>query len=102
MITANTRPNFVNNAWGGGSGLNWFKQQIAAWRAVGIIPIFSSGGSGPSCGSLTSEGPEVITVGSTDQLDKLSNSGRGPGLNGIIKPDLVAPGVNIVSGIKFI
>lgn len=98
---AEPRPHIVNNAWGGGSGSTWFDPLVAAWKEAGIIPVFASGGSGPSCSSIGSPGDhsDVIAVGRTNPNDELVlGSGRGPSFAGQIKPDLVAPALNIVSG----
>jgi hypothetical protein len=47
----NKTPQLVSNSWGGGQGRPMFHEVIAAWSAAGIIPLFSNGNSGPSCGS---------------------------------------------------
>lgn len=37
-------PDIVNNSWGGGPGLNeWYRPMVQAWRAAGILPVFSAG-----------------------------------------------------------
>ena len=78
----------------------------AAWDA-GIVITVAAGNNGPKPGSVTSPGisRKVVTVGSSDDKnsvqiwgDTLENfSGRGPTLDCIVKPDLLAPGTNIVS-----
>lgn len=93
-------PDVVNNSWGAGQGITTFNSVINAWRSAGIIPVFASGNTGPSCGSVVSPGDNtnVITVGATDMSDQLgSYSGKGPTTKGAIKPDLVAPGSSITS-----
>jgi len=78
---------------------------VAAWRSAGIIPIFSVGNSGPACSSATSPGDydNVISVGSSNANNELSKfSSKGPaggflGIGGTVKPDLAAPGENILS-----
>lgn len=93
-------PDVVNNSWGAGQGITTFNSVINAWRSAGIIPVFASGNTGPSCGSVVSPGDNtnVITVGATDMNDQLgSYSGKGPTSKGAIKPDLVAPGSSITS-----
>ena len=81
----------------------------AASKAVeaGLIVVVAAGNDGPSKGTVTTPGIayEVITVGSIDDKgtvtrkdDTVSNdSGRGPTLDGLIKPDIFAPGVNLTS-----
>ena len=73
----------------------------------GIIVVIAAGNNGPSKSSVTSPGisRKVITVGASDDHktvsiwgDSLVNfSGRGPTSECIIKPDVIAPGSNIVS-----
>lgn len=78
----------------------------AAWDA-GITVVIAAGNNGPKGGSITSPGisRKVITVGASDDHktvqiwgDTLINfSGRGPTLECIVKPDVIAPGSDIVS-----
>lgn len=68
--------------------------------AAGIVVVTSAGNTGPSAGTVTSPGSafDVITVGAVDKRKALAEfSSRGPTPDGRIKPDLVAPGVAIVS-----
>lgn len=93
-------PRAVNNSWGGGSNNPWYDDIIAAWRNVGIAPVFSAGNSGPGCGSTNSPGDRPGTIGvAAIQLDNLiSNfSSVGPTATGAQKPDIAAPGQAIVS-----
>lgn len=78
----------------------------AVWDA-GIIVVVAAGNNGPSPMSISTPGisRKVITVGSSD--DRISvelfgsktmdYSGRGPTAACIKKPDIVAPGSNIIS-----
>jgi len=94
-------PNVVSNSWGGAvGGQTWFNKIVTAWRNLGIIPVFALGNSGPMCGSAGSPGdqPNLISVGSTDKDDKLSYfSSRGFSRTFKIKPEVAAPGRDIVS-----
>lgn len=73
----------------------------------GIIVIAAAGNSGPREGTILSPGinQHVITVGAVDDkrtIDPTDDtiatfSSRGPTNEGINKPDIVAPGVNINS-----
>lgn len=77
-----------------------------AWNN-GITVIVAAGNSGPKNNTISSPAnhPLLITVGSSD--DRNTNdihddviagySSRGPTLDGIEKPDVVAPGTNIIS-----
>ena len=70
---------------------------------VGVIVVAAAGNSGPKICSISSPGcsKKVICVGSADKNDVIaSSSSRGPVIQGgnfIIKPDVVAPGVDIIS-----
>lgn len=78
----------------------------AAWDC-GIIMTIAAGNNGPKNSSITSPGisKKAITVGSSDDSESVTIwgssqknfSGRGPTLECVIKPDIVAPGANIVS-----
>ncbi|MCQ6281900.1 S8 family peptidase [Bacillus sp. EB600] len=78
-----------------------------AWTA-GIVVCVAAGNDGPEARTISSPGisNQVITVGALDDRDTTgtnkdddiaSFSSRGPTLYGVTKPDIVAPGVNIVS-----
>jgi serine protease AprX len=77
-----------------------------AWD-MGIVVVIAGGNNGPKPGSITSPGisKKVITVGASDDTAAsfgngtiLENfSGRGPTLDNIKKPDVVAPAIDIVS-----
>jgi serine protease AprX len=77
-----------------------------AWNA-GITVCAAAGNSGPESRTINSPGidPIIITVGALDDIntenpgdDKVADfSSRGPTNDDLVKPDIVAPGVNIVS-----
>ncbi|OXA62334.1 bacillopeptidase F isoform X2 [Folsomia candida] len=92
-------PNLVSNSWGGGRGATWFDGAIAAFHTAKIIPLFSIGNSGPSCNTANSPGDrDVIGVASTTVSDELSSfSSVGPTTDGRMKPDVSAPGSNVLS-----
>lgn len=68
----------------------------------GIVVVCAGGNSGPNSSTIMSPGAskKVITVGSLDnlggELDVADFSSRGPVFN-YYKPDLVVPGVDIIS-----
>lgn len=68
--------------------------------SAGICVVSAAGNSGPEKRSITSPGvsPFVLTVGACDSRGKVAGfSSRGPTPAGLRKPDLVAPGVDILS-----
>jgi len=81
----------------------------AASAAVssGLTVVAAAGNNGPNQGTITSPGnsPSVITVGAADDNRTTSYeddfvaefSSRGPAPGGVAKPNLVAPGVDIIS-----
>ena len=82
----------------------------SAWKA-GIFVTLAAGNSGPGENTINTPGisPLALTVGSMDDRrtlqrndDIISNfSSRGPAIGGHNKPDVLAPGSNIVSlGVK--
>ena len=96
------RPDIVSNSWGGGPGDPFYYDIVSAWRAAGIIPVFSSGNPGPACGEGGSPGDyvEAISVGATDMDDVIADfSGRGPSAFGKTNPNVSAPGVDVVSSV---
>lgn len=67
---------------------------------MGISIVVAAGNSGPKAGSITSPGtsPAVITVGSINSNGEVPDfSSRGPTATGAIKPDLLAPGMDVLS-----
>jgi serine protease AprX len=77
-----------------------------AWRA-GLVVVASAGNSGPAPGSVAkpADDPFVISVGAADTNGTADTaddtvapfSSRGPTVDGIGKPDVLAPGVSLVS-----
>ena len=77
-----------------------------AWRN-GILVCAAAGNEGPEAGTINSPGisPWVITVGNIDDQQTLVSdddrlnptSSRGPTIDQLQKPDLIAPGTNITS-----
>ncbi|MCB0368990.1 MAG: S8 family serine peptidase, partial [Bdellovibrionales bacterium] len=98
-------PSLVSNSWnaGGAPDIELFYRAISAWEAAGILPVFSAGNAGPGSGTITTphEHPSTLAVGATGKDQKIARfSSRGPAIfhgQTIQKPDLVAPGVDIVS-----
>ncbi|MGD9572205.1 MAG: S8 family serine peptidase [Thermoleophilia bacterium] len=109
------QPDVVNNSWSAANANDtWFRPMMRRWLELGIVPVFAAGNSGPGPGSIGSPAgyPEAIAVGAIDPDDAVpSFSARGPitwqdadGLGPaagtvLAKPDLVAPGVGVVSSV---
>ena len=68
------------------------------WDA-GLVVIVSAGNQGPGEGTITIPGTsrKVITVGAIETEKKNSFSGRGPTEQCVVKPDILAPGHQIIS-----
>jgi subtilisin family serine protease len=116
------RPHVVNNSWGdcGTSYDNWYRAVVDNWHAAGIYPVFSNGNASncsyqepPGCNTVGNPGRygNVTGVGSSGRDDGqyASHSNWGPTDNPDtvnpagypnIKPQIVAPGVNIRSSVN--
>ena len=74
-------------------------------RAGGLVPVMSTGNSGPACQTVGIDGPpaqydDSFSVGATTSTNTLASfSSRGPAsFQGVrIKPDIVAPGQSVRS-----
>ncbi|MEB0276713.1 S8 family serine peptidase, partial [Cryobacterium sp. 5B3] len=103
-------PQLVNASWsiGAGPGCDLsFQSDLQALRAVGILPVFAAGnyGSGASTSVSPANYPEALAVGAVTGNDLIYTSGsRGPSTCGgrtRTFPDLVAPGVNILTDDRY-
>ncbi len=68
--------------------------------AGGKVVICAAGNSGPGAKTIgcPADTPNALTVGATDKSDNIASfSSRGPTKDGRIKPDVCAPGKDIVS-----
>jgi serine protease AprX len=66
----------------------------------GKIVVVAAGNSGPDSKTIgcPSDNPDAITVGATDKSDAIASfSSRGPTRDGTVKPDVCAPGKDIIS-----
>lgn len=98
----------LNNSWGcpeiEGCDPNALLYAVDNLRHVGIFVVVSTGNDGPSCETVASPlslYDSVFSVGAIDwNGDMASFSSRGPVTvdgSGRIKPDIVAPGMDILS-----
>jgi subtilisin family serine protease len=99
------RPHIVNNSWGQqGAGVidDFMSEEIAAWEAAGIFGAWAAGNAGAGCQSTSSPGANVATYaagafGPDGEIAEFSS--RGPGADGVTKPDLAAPGDGVRSSV---
>jgi serine protease AprX len=101
----------VNLSWGTdastGYGVDPLDRAVERAWGAGLAVVVSAGNQGPGDGMIAkpADDPYVITVGAVDTngtADEADDSvaafsSRGPTADGVAKPDLVAPGVSIVS-----
>ncbi len=99
------RPNVVNNSWGytaAGFIDDWYTETTAAWAAAGVFGAWASGNAGSGCTTTSSPGANTssYSVGAFDAFGAIASfSSRGAGEDGLIKPNISAPGVNVRSSI---
>ncbi|WP_405496821.1 S8 family peptidase [Streptomyces sp. NBC_00096] len=91
----------VNMSLGGqdGPGLDPKEEAIARLSDRALF-VVAAGNRGNKPGTITSPGsaPEALTVGAVDKQDRLADfSSRGPTVDGVSKPDVTAPGVDITA-----
>lgn len=116
--TVNDIPDVINNSWGQAGGpdtticVSWATQIFNMVEAAGVAITFSAGNEGP--GPSTVKHPQFVNTsdvnifsigaidGNNSSLPIAGFSSRGPSLCGqtgslLIKPEVVAPGVNVRS-----
>ena len=100
--------NVLNNSWGcpeiEGCDASALLPAARALRAAGVFVVASAGNDGEACATITapiSLYDEVFTVGAVDSGGLIAPfSSRGPvtiDSSGRTKPDIVAPGVDVLS-----
>ncbi|MCE1246198.1 MAG: S8 family peptidase [Firmicutes bacterium] len=101
----------------GGPAFQSYKEDPIAQAAqkaldAGIVPVIAAGNSGPKPGTVGSPGnnPNVLTVGAFDDKNTVTPaddeiakfSSRGPTkIDGLTKPDILSPGVNITAATSY-
>ncbi|WP_018800063.1 S8 family serine peptidase [Salinispora arenicola] len=98
-------PDILTNSWGcpelEGCDPGALRPATAALAAAGILVVFAAGNTGPRCRSIEDSPafhPDVLTVGAVDRQRRVTDfSSRGPAPGGGAKPDLVAPGADVLS-----
>ncbi|MFI5958453.1 S8 family serine peptidase [Cryptosporangium sp. NPDC051539] len=96
----------LSNSWGcpdlEGCGADTLEPAVDALRSAGIFVVAAAGNSGPKCRTITDpigRYESVFTVGAVDdkkEIASFSSRGPVPG-DSDAKPDLVAPGVDVLS-----
>ncbi len=93
-------PDIISMSMGIAGSQSWFDNAAGNAMDYGVLFVTSAGNDGPGAYTVTSPATssKVIGVGATDKYTKqiASFSSRGPGPGGIIKPDIVAPGVDLI------
>lgn len=100
-------PHVVNNSWGcppeeGCLGPEPLHTALEVLEAAGIMMVISAGNEGPTCGTIGFPASEeaVLAVGaSSESSAPVPFSSRGPTEDGLVKPEVLAPGVNVFSSI---
>jgi len=95
-------PHVVSNSWAVPylQDTTWFDDVVRAWNVGRLVPVFGIGNDGPNCRTVGYPGslPGVIGVGATTITDSISAfSSVGPSIRRLMKPDVTAPGTNILS-----
>ncbi len=97
----------LTNSWGcppiEGCDVEALRPATAALSAAGIFVVAAAGNTGPAC-STVDDPPapyaDVLTVGAVDHEGVVAPfSSRGPAPDGGDKPDLAAPGVDVLSSL---
>jgi subtilisin family serine protease len=98
-------PHVVNNSWycpeWEGCFPGTLEPAVEALRAAGIMMIVSAGNEGPACGTVgvPANYDAAFSVGATDDDgDIVGFSSRGP-VDGLLKPDVTAPGFGVRSSV---
>jgi subtilisin family serine protease len=97
------RPEIVSNSWQRADEEAPLERAVTALEAAGVLPVFAVGNGGPACATARTPGARddlLLGVGATDRLGLVAGfSGRGPSTGGGADPDVVAPGVGVVSSV---
>jgi len=94
-------PDVVNNSWGSPIGTDTrYVPDVQALLAAGILPVFSAGNYGPESRTIGSPGSYIVSlaVGAVDEDHLVASfSSRGPSPWYELKPEVAAPGVQVLS-----
>ena len=116
--TTNDIPDVINNSWGQAGAadtsicVSWATQIFDMVEAAGVAIVFSAGNEGPNASTVkhpqfvNTNNVNIFSIGAIDgnsaALPIANFSSRGPSLCGgtgslLVKPEVVAPGVNVRS-----
>ncbi|MDG4833695.1 S8 family serine peptidase [Solwaraspora sp. WMMD1047] len=98
-------PDVLTNSWGcpplEGCDASALQPATRAFAAAGVFFVAAAGNTGPFCGSIDDPPapyPDVLSVGAVDRERRVTLfSSRGPAAGGVAKPDVVAPGAEVLS-----
>lgn len=105
-------PHVINNSWScplsegcDNSNFEAMREVIVSLKSAGIVVIVSNGNSGPNCNTTTAPPAfytESFSIGASNSSGDLASfSSRGSsGFNGVLKPNVTAPGVAVRSAIR--
>ncbi|MET7392342.1 S8 family serine peptidase [Dactylosporangium sp. NPDC005572] len=100
-------PQVLTNSWGcpevEGCDLTSLRPAIDAFAAAGIFFVAAAGNTGPDCETITdppSNYAATFTIGAVDRTSAVADfSSRGPTPDGLVKPNVMAPGVDVLSAL---
>jgi serine protease AprX len=99
-FAANSNASIISMSLGSDEHTQSMDDAVRSAVQKGKIVVCAAGNSGPGSKTIgcPADTPEVITVGATDKSDNIASfSSRGPTSSGAQKPDISAPGKDIIS-----
>lgn len=68
-------------------------------RARGVLPVFAVGNEGPGTSRSPGNYDEALSVGACDAKEQVADFSSSQRIKSLIVPDLVAPGVDVISAV---
>jgi len=100
QYAASTDASIISMSLGSTQHAQSMDDAVKAAVQKGKIMVIAAGNSGPGSKTIAcpADSPDALTVGATDKSDVIASfSSRGPNRDGTVKPDISAPGKDIVS-----